>query len=118
MPNTRALKDRIVTEIQAWPGIKTIPGDMQDEIAVMLGQRELGHLHGGHAAHFIGFSKGTWLELKEQGRITPHPMFPKTQGPASRLIEDEEDVTDVIRLFRILYDTAMASKSRDGVWRS
>jgi hypothetical protein len=83
---------------------------MPGETAIMVEGRELGHLHGDHAAHFIGFPKSTWLQLNEQGRIKPHPMFPKTQGPASRLISSDEDVADVIRLFRILYDTAVSSK--------
>ena len=36
------------------------------------------------------------------------PVFPGKVGPASRRIESEEDVRDVIRLMRLNYDRAVA----------
>ena len=71
------------------------------------GGRELGHLHGDHAAHF-SFPKDVWAELTERGRIVPHQVFPNAQGPAARSIEDEHDVRDVIALLRLNYDWALA----------
>ena len=72
-----------------------------------MGGREIGHLHGDHAAHF-GFPKQVWRELKEEGRIDYHPVFPGKEGMAARRIESEEDVGDVIALLRLNYERAVA----------
>jgi len=48
-----------------------------------------------------------WEELAAEGRIAEHPVFPGKHGPASRRIENEADVDDVIALMRINYETAM-----------
>jgi Family of unknown function (DUF5519) len=71
------------------------------------GGREIGHLHGDHAAHF-GFPKRVWAELKEQGRIQDHPVFPGKEGPGARRIENDADVRDVIEMMRLNYDRAVA----------
>ena len=76
------------------------------ELSFKVGPREIGHLHGDHAAHF-SFPKQVWAELMEQGRIVHHPVFPDAQGPAARRIEDEADVDDVIALMRLNYDRAV-----------
>jgi Family of unknown function (DUF5519) len=73
------------------------------EFAFRFAGREIGHLHGDHAAHFF-FPKPVWEELKAQGRILPHPVFPDKHGPAARRIEGEEDVQDVIALMRLNYE--------------
>jgi hypothetical protein len=80
------------------------------EWAFALGRRPLGHLHGNHVAHF-SFPKETWHQLREQGRITPHPVFPEAVGPAARKIETAADVLDVVALLRLNYDTAVARRS-------
>lgn len=86
----------------SWPGVEAGPG-RRGEFAFRLGRRELGHLHGDHAAHFL-FPKQVWTELFEAGRIVHHPVFPGRQGPAARRIDDESDVRDVIALLRLNYD--------------
>ena len=106
MTKTRSARDQIVAEVTSWPGVLAAPGDL-GELAFKLGRREIGHLHGDRAAHF-GFPKKVWAELKEQGRIVPHPVFPHSQGLAARRIENEADVHDVIALFRLNYDRAVA----------
>ena len=72
------------------------------EFAFKVGHREIGHLHGDHAAHFF-FPKDIWAELFEQGQVSYHPVFPDKRGPAARRIEDEDDVRDVIELMRLNY---------------
>jgi hypothetical protein len=67
------------------------------------GGREIGHLHGDHAAHF-GFPKEVWGSLFEQGRIDYHPVFPGRPGFGARKIEAEADVEDVIALMRLNYE--------------
>jgi luciferase-like monooxygenase len=52
--------------------------------------------------------------LRSQGRIVPHPVFPDSEGPAARRIEDEADVRDVIELMRLNYDRAVARHGLPG----
>jgi hypothetical protein len=93
---------RIIEEVRAWPGVEAGPG-RRGEFAFRVGRREIGHLHGDHAAHFT-FPKAAWAELREQGRIAPHPVFPGREGPAARAIRNDIDVLDVIALLRLNYD--------------
>jgi hypothetical protein len=96
---------QIIDEVTSWPGIEAGPGN-RGEFAFTLGRRQIGHLHGDHAAHF-SFPKDLWAELKAQGRIVAHPVFPRAEGPAARRIEDQDDVRDVIALLRLNYDRAV-----------
>lgn len=93
---------RITNEVTSWPGVTAGPG-RRGEFAFRVGRREIGHLHGDHAAHF-SFPKTVWSELKEEGRIEPHPVFPGSVGPAARRITSDADITDVIALMRLNYD--------------
>jgi len=94
--------EQITTEVTSWPGVTAGPG-RRGEFSFRVGRRELGHLHGDHAAHFM-FPKRVGAELKKQGRVIDHPVFPGREGPAARRIEGEDDANDVIRLMRINYD--------------
>lgn len=49
-----------------------------------------------------------WAELRAQGRIAPHPVFPAREGPAARRIQSEEDERDVIALLGLNYERAAA----------
>ena len=70
--------DRIIEEVTSWPGVDAGPGS-RGELSLRLGRREIGHLHGDHSLH-LGFPKEVWFELKEQGRIDYHPVFPGKPG--------------------------------------
>src|SRR6266704_1287698 len=94
--------ERITEEVTSWPGIEAGPGK-RGEFAFTLDGHEIGHLHGDHAAHFF-FGKQVGPELKAQGRVVDHPVFPGKPGPAARRIEDEDDVRHVIELMRLNYD--------------
>jgi hypothetical protein len=89
--------------VEAGPG-------RRGEFAFRLGRREIGHLHGDHAAHF-NFPRPVWADLMHQGRIGPHPVFPDREGPAARRIESEDDVRDVIALLRLNYDRLAAGST-------
>jgi len=102
MTEVLTASQQITDAVTAWPGVEAGAG-RRGEFAFKLGRRELGHLHGDHAAHF-SFPKDTWRELRAQGRITEHPVFPGREGPAARRIEGEDDVRDVIALMRLNYD--------------
>jgi hypothetical protein len=99
---TQRPSERITQEVTSWPGVTAGPG-RRGEFAFTVGRRQIGHLHGDRSAHF-SFPKATWRELRDQGRITEHPVFPGREGPAARSIEDESDVDDVIALMRLNYD--------------
>jgi hypothetical protein len=101
MSEQRASK-RITEEVTSWPGVVAGPG-RRGEFAFKVGSREIGHLHGDHAAHF-GFPKVIWRELFEQGRIEYHPVFPGRTGFGARTIESDDDVDDVIALVRLNYE--------------
>jgi hypothetical protein len=102
MTETQTASQQITEEVTSWPGVEAGAG-RRGEFAFRLGRREIGHLHGDRAAHF-SFPKEVWAELREQGRIVDHPVFPGKVGPAARRIEDEADVHDVIALMRLNYD--------------
>jgi hypothetical protein len=106
MPQTRSASQQITDEVTSWPGVTAGPG-RRGEFAFKVGHREIGHLHGDHAAHFF-FPKDLWAELHEEGRIVDHPVFPGKVGPAARRIESEDDVEDVIAMMRLNYDRAAA----------
>jgi hypothetical protein len=106
MTDPRSSSEQITDEVTSWPGVEAGPGS-RGEFGFTLGRRQLGHLHGDHAAHF-SFPKDVWAELHAQGRIVHHPVFPGREGPAARRIEDDDDVRDVIALLRLNYDRAVA----------
>jgi hypothetical protein len=105
MATVTTASERITEEVTSWPGVEAGPG-RRGEFAFKVGKREIGHLHGDHAAHFF-FPRETWARLHAEGRIGHHPVFPDREGPAARGIESEVDVEDVIALMRINYDEAV-----------
>jgi hypothetical protein len=104
---TASASERITAEVTSGDEIEAGPGK-RGEFGFRLGRREIGHLHGDHAAHF-SFPKRVWTDLHDQGRIVDHPVFPGKQGPAARRIETEADVDDVIALLRLNYDRMTGS---------
>jgi len=104
--------ERITEQVTSWPGVTAGIGD-RGEFGFTLGRRQLGHLHGDHAFH-AGFPKDVWQELYDKGRIDYHPVFPGKVGWASRRIENEDDVHDVIEMIRLNYDRAVAKHGLPG----
>src|SRR5690242_4230274 len=94
--------EQITDEVTGWPGVEAGPG-RRGEFAFKVGRREIGHLHGDHAAHFA-FPKDVWVQLREEGRIVDHPVFPGKVGRAARRIESDDDVRDVIAMMRLNYE--------------
>ena len=93
-------------EVTSWPGVEAGPG-RRGEFAFKVGRHEIGHLHGDHAAHFF-FPKDVWRELRAEGRIVEHPVFPGKEGPGARRIDGDDDVEDVIALMRLNYERVTA----------
>ncbi|HEY1359627.1 MAG TPA: luciferase family protein [Thermoleophilaceae bacterium] len=98
--------DRIAEEVTSWPGIEAGHGS-RGEFGFKLGRREIGHLHGDRAAHFM-FGRQLGLKLKAEGRVVDHPVFPGKAGPGARRIESDDDVGEVIELMRLNYDRLRA----------
>jgi Family of unknown function (DUF5519) len=109
MSDSPTASERITAEVTSWPGVEAGPG-RRGEFAFTVGRREIGHLHGDHAAHF-GFPKEVGERLREEGRVGPHPVAPQKVAWAARRIETEDDVRDVIALMRLNYDRAMARQA-------
>ena len=106
MDSLQTFSEQIAAQVAGWPGVEVDRGEA-GEIAFKVGPRELGHLHGEHAAHF-SFPPAVWRELHEQDRITSHPVFPGKTGPAARRIDDDDDVRDVVVLLRLNYERIVA----------
>jgi hypothetical protein len=96
--------EQITAEVTSWAGVSAGPGS-RGEFSFKVGRKEIGHLHGDHALH-LGFPKKVWHELHDAGRIDYHPVFPGKPGFASRRIETDDDVRDVIALLRLNYERA------------
>ncbi len=107
MTTPQTASERITARVTAWPGVEAGPGS-RGEFAFRVANHEIGHLHGDHVAHF-GFPRELGAELREQGRVGPHPVNPHSTKMAARRIEDEADVRDVIELIRLNYDRVTAS---------
>ena len=106
MPKAQTASERITAEVTSWPGVEAGLGS-RGEFGFRVGSREIGHLHGDHAAHF-GFPRELGAELREQGRVGPHPVNRHSTKLAARRIESEADVQDVIELLRLNYDRVVA----------
>ena len=109
MSAQQSFSERITAEVAGWPGVEVDDGEL-GELAFKVGRREIGHLHGDHAAHF-SFPKSRWHELRSEGRIDPHPVFPGKVGPAARRIASDDDVRDVVALFRLNYERVVARQA-------
>jgi hypothetical protein len=109
MTSEQSAHDRITDEVTSWPRVEAGTG-RRGEWAFTVGGKEIGHLHGNHAAHFA-FPKSTWTELKGEGRIADHPIFPGRPGLGARRIESDDDVLDVIELLRLNYDRIVERKA-------
>jgi hypothetical protein len=104
--STHTASRQITDEVTSWPGVEAGYGS-RGEFAFKLSGREVGHIHGDHAAHFF-FPKEVWEALSAEGRIVEHPVFPGRVGPAARRIEAQADIDDVIAMMRLNYDRISA----------
>lgn len=106
MSTKQTASERITAEVTSWPGVEAGPGS-RGEFGFRVGGHEIGHLHGDRSAHF-GFPREVGAELREQGRVGPHPVNRHSTKLAARQIENEADVLEVIELMRLNYDRVVA----------
>jgi hypothetical protein len=100
---------RIADEVSGWDGVTSHPHRFGG-VEFRLGKRELGHLHGDRLAD-IPFPKRVRDELVAAGRAHPHHVLPDS-GWISRRIERDEDADDVVDLFRLSHERAVAARAR------
>ena len=98
---------RIQREVGSWEGVSVHPHRFGG-IEFRLGRRALGHLHGERWAD-LRFHRGIRDMLVETGRAQPHHVLPET-GWVSKRIAGDEDVAEVIELFRLGYERARVSE--------
>ena len=110
MSQTATPTEQITEAVTSWPGVEAGPAARGASVAFRLGRRELGHLHGDRVLH-TSFPRSTWAELRQQGRIDYHPVFPDQPGPAARRIDTDADVREAIALLRLKYDEAIARRA-------
>jgi hypothetical protein len=93
----------IRTEVLTWQGVSEHPHRFGG-VEFRLGKRELGHLHGDRLAD-LPFQRKIRDMLVESGRALPHHVLPDS-GWVSKPIRGEDDVAEVIELFRLSYERA------------
>ena len=93
---------RITAVVTSWPGVQAGAGS-RGEWAFTVAEHSIGHLHGDRVAHF-GFPRELGAQLRQEGRVGPHPVNPHSAKMAARSIESEQDVEEVIALLRLNYE--------------
>ena len=92
--------EKVSKEILSWPGVTTGPHRFGG-IEFRIGKREMGHIHGDTLAD-LPFPMKVRNQLIESGRASPHHILPES-GWVSKWIRGEEDIFEVVELFRMQY---------------
>lgn len=110
------LREALDKELLGWPGVaKEIGGNgpgrngfwVPPATVYRFGRTHLGHVHHdrGGLTDF-GFPSKVRERLVRTGRAIPHPAFPDSRTDASHELRDEEDLREVVDLFRLNYERA------------
>jgi hypothetical protein len=92
---------RVSKEILRWPNVSS--GQHRfGGLEFRVGAREMGHLHGDTLAD-LPFPMIIRNKLVNSGRVSPHHILPQS-GWISKWIRSEEDVLQVIELFRMQFE--------------
>ena len=92
--------EKISKEILNWPGV-TSGQHRFGGTEFRVGKREMGHVHGDKLAD-LPFPMQVRNQLIESGHASPHHILPES-GWVSKWIRSEEDVSEVVELFRMQY---------------
>lgn len=101
--------ESISHELKSWPGVTSQPHRFGG-IEFRVNGREMGHMHGDQLAD-LPFPKDVGRKLISEGRASPHHVLPQS-GWISYYISGNEDVQEVIGLFRMQYER-MASYNKN-----
>src|SRR5215831_12772467 len=94
--------DTIKKELLSWPCVTTEPrrfGGMEFQV----NKREMGHMHDDRVAD-LPFSMDVRNKLVNSGRVSAHHFLPQS-GWVSYWIKGEQDIPNVIELFKMRYDS-------------
>ena len=100
---------RIEQVVGSWPGVSVHPHRFGG-LEFRYGQRELGHIHRDQLAD-LPFPRQVRDRLVAEGRAQPHHVLPES-GWVSRRIAAAADQDEVIDLFRLSYERAVAAARR------
>ena len=100
--------ERIEREVGSWEGVTTHEHRFGG-VEFRLGRREIGHLHGKRWAD-LPFHQGIRDMLVDTGRAQPHHVLPHT-GWVSRQLRTNDDVNEVVELFRLSYERARVAQN-------
>jgi hypothetical protein len=102
----RGVKQRIIAEVTAWPGIHTGPGRFGATAFLLANNREIGHIHGDSVVDIPCRAKQCeeWIAA---GRAERHRFAPGFG--VSVFIRKEEDVTNALALLRESYERLTAN---------
>jgi luciferase-like monooxygenase len=101
--------ERVRSEIGSWPGVSSRRHRFGGT-EYRYGRRELGHLHGDRFAD-LPFPRAVRDQLISEGRAHPHHVLPAS-GWVTVPIENDEDVGNLIDLFRLGYERAQHQEQR------
>jgi Family of unknown function (DUF5519) len=106
----RSAGDRILAEAGSWDAVTTGPGRF-GSTRLLVGRRELGHLHG-ESLLDLPLPPARKRELLEQGLVEQHRYTPEKSGWVSLRIADEADVETALELLREQHARAIQRQSR------
>jgi hypothetical protein len=101
--------ERIREEIGALPGVTAAPHRFGGT-EYRYGRRELGHVHGDRFAD-LPFPRRVRDEFVAAGRARPHHVMPDS-GWVTAPMESDSDVENVVALFKMGYERAVAQAER------
>ncbi len=103
----------IADEVTSWEGVTSHPHRFGG-VEFRLGKRELGHLHGDRLAD-LPYPKRIAGMLIETGRAEPHQFA--RGGWVSKPIRGQEDINEVVELFRLSYEQALVAQQQGAARR-
>jgi hypothetical protein len=94
--------DTIKKELLSWPYVTAEPHRFGG-LEFRLNKREMGHIHGDRVAD-LPFPMDVRNKLVNSGRVSVHHFLPQS-GWVSYWLKGEQDIPNVIELFKMRYDS-------------
>ena len=101
----KAITENIKQEILSWPGVTSNPYRFGG-IEFRVNKRDMGHVHGDKLAD-LPFPSTIRKGLIASGKALPHIIYPESMW-VSYFIKSEEDISQIVDLFRLQYDRLKA----------
>src|SRR5215469_3695262 len=94
--------ETVKKELLSWPYVTAEPHRFGG-LEFRLNKREIGHIHGDRVAD-LPFPMDIRNKLVNSGRVSAHHFLPQS-GWVSYWIKGEQDIPNVIELFKMRYDS-------------